>query len=226
MNWTKTALLLAVMTGLFVAVGGMLGGGTGMVVAFLVAIAMNAFAYWNSDKMVLRMYGAREIDGRQDPELFGLVGELARRAQIPMPKVYVIENEQPNAFATGRNPEHGAVAVTTLLVRRQREFLRDTDIGFEQVRMTPIRGWETGLSTADLAEFIKLQKTFADSPKSWSVDTHALSEVEGFDLSVKNPNGGEPIAHRSPEDIMDEIALLDAESAEVLLSIKGIIGNG
>lgn len=118
MNWTKTALLLAVMTGLFVAVGGMLGGGTGMVVAFLVAIAMNAFAYWNSDKMVLRMYGAREIDGRQDPELFGLVGELARRAQIPMPKVYVIENEQPNAFATGRNPEHGAVAVTTGLRQR------------------------------------------------------------------------------------------------------------
>ncbi|MEQ1865061.1 MAG: zinc metalloprotease HtpX [Micropepsaceae bacterium] len=118
MNWTKTALLLAVMTGLFVAVGGMLGGGTGMVVAFLVAIAMNAFAYWNSDKMVLRMYGAREIDGRQDPELFGLVGELARRAQIPMPKVYVIENEQPNAFATGRDPEHGAVAVTTGLRQR------------------------------------------------------------------------------------------------------------
>jgi heat shock protein HtpX len=118
MNWTKTALLLAAMTGLFVGVGGMLGGGTGMVVAFFVAVAMNAFAYWNSDKMVLRMYGAREIDERQDPELYGLVGELARRAQIPMPKVYVIENEQPNAFATGRDPAHGAVAVTTGLRQR------------------------------------------------------------------------------------------------------------
>jgi heat shock protein HtpX len=89
-----------------------------MVVAFFVAVAMNAFAYWNSDKMVLRMYGAREIDERQDPELYGLVGELARRAQIPMPKVYIIENEQPNAFATGRDPAHGAVAVTTGLRQR------------------------------------------------------------------------------------------------------------
>lgn len=118
MNWAKTAILLAALTGLFVAIGGMIGGGTGMVVAFGVAVAMNAFAYWNSDKMVLRMYGAREIDERQDPELFGLVRELSRRAQIPMPKVYVIDNEQPNAFATGRDPAHGAVAVTTGLRQR------------------------------------------------------------------------------------------------------------
>ena len=75
-----------------------------MVIAFLVALGMNAFAYWNSDKMVLRMYGAQEIAERDDPDLFGLVRELARRAQIPMPKVYIIENAQPNAFATGRDP--------------------------------------------------------------------------------------------------------------------------
>lgn len=118
MNWAKTAILLAAMTGLFVGVGGMLGGGTGMLIAFCVALAMNAFAYWNSDKMVLRMYGAREIDNRQDPELFGLVGELSRRAQIPMPRVYIIDNAQPNAFATGRDPQHGAVAVTTGLRQR------------------------------------------------------------------------------------------------------------
>ncbi|MDE2059508.1 MAG: N-6 DNA methylase [candidate division NC10 bacterium] len=82
------------------------------------------------------------------------------------------------------------------------------------------------LNDDDLAEFVKLQKSFADSPKSWSVDTHALSEVEGFDLSVKNPNGGEVVGHRSPQEIMDEITALDAESAEVLLAIQGIIDNG
>lgn len=118
MNWTKTALLLAFMTGLFVAVGSLIGGTTGMVIAFLIAVGMNAFAYWNSDKMVLRMYGAQEIAERDDPELFGMVRELARRAQIPMPKVYVMQNEQPNAFATGRDPAHGAVAVTTGIMQR------------------------------------------------------------------------------------------------------------
>ncbi|MCE9522887.1 MAG: zinc metalloprotease HtpX [Alphaproteobacteria bacterium] len=118
MNWTKTAILLSALTALFVVIGGMLGGVTGMLIAFVVAVAMNAFAYWNSDKMVLRMYGAQEIGERQDPELFGLVSELARRARIPMPKVYIIENAQPNAFATGRDPQHGAVAVTTGLRQR------------------------------------------------------------------------------------------------------------
>ncbi|MBL8779993.1 MAG: zinc metalloprotease HtpX [Alphaproteobacteria bacterium] len=118
MNWTKTALLLAVMTSLFVGIGWLIGGATGMVIAFVVALGMNAFAYWNSDKMVLNMYGAQEIGERDDPELFGLVSELARRAQIPMPKVYIMQNEQPNAFATGRDPAHGAVAVTTGIMQR------------------------------------------------------------------------------------------------------------
>jgi heat shock protein HtpX len=118
MNWTKTALLLAAMTSLFVGIGWLIGGPTGMVIAFLVALGMNAFAYWNSDKMVLNMYGAQEIAERDDPDLFGLVRELSRRAQIPMPKVYVMQNEQPNAFATGRDPAHGAVAVTTGIMQR------------------------------------------------------------------------------------------------------------
>jgi len=118
MNWAKTAILLAFMTGLFVAIGSLIGGSTGMVIAFLIAIGMNAFAYWNSDKMVLRMYGAQEIGEREDPELFGMVRELARRAQIPMPKVYIMQNPQPNAFATGRDPAHGAVAVTTGIMQR------------------------------------------------------------------------------------------------------------
>ncbi len=118
MNWMKTGILLAAMTALFVFVGGYIGGQTGMVIAFLVAAGMNAFAYWNSDKMVLSMYGAQEITEAQDPDLFGMVRELARRAQIPMPKVYIMQNEQPNAFATGRDPAHGAVAVTTGIMQR------------------------------------------------------------------------------------------------------------
>lgn len=118
MNWTKTALLLAVLTALFVAIGGMIGGTTGMLIAFVIALGMNAFAYWNSDRMVLSMYGAQEISEREDPDLFGMVRELARRAQIPMPKVYIMQNDQPNAFATGRDPQHGAVAVTTGIMQR------------------------------------------------------------------------------------------------------------
>jgi heat shock protein HtpX len=99
-------------------IGYLVGGQTGMVVAFLVAAAMNLFAYWNSDKMVLSMYGAREVDERAAPELYGLVRQLAANAEIPMPKVFIMDNPKPNAFATGRNPEHGAVAVTTGLLER------------------------------------------------------------------------------------------------------------
>jgi heat shock protein HtpX len=116
MNWAKTGLLLAVLTGLFVAIGGVIGGSSGMIIAFFVAAAMNAFAYWNSDKMVLRMYGAQPADERSEPELVAIVRELAGRAGTPVPRVYIVDNPQPNAFATGRNPEHGAVAVTTGLL--------------------------------------------------------------------------------------------------------------
>ncbi len=124
MNWTKTAILLAFMTAMFVTVGGLIGSSSGMAIAFVLAIGVNAFAYWNSDKMVLRMYGAQEVGASQDAELFDLVRELARRAQLPVPKVYIIQNEQPNAFATGRDPQHSAVAVTTgLLARLSREEL-------------------------------------------------------------------------------------------------------
>jgi heat shock protein HtpX len=117
MNVMKTGLLLAAMTGLFVGIGAVIGGGAGMVIAFLIAVGMNAWAYWNSDKAVLRMYGAREVDARSAPEFYGMVQELARRAELPMPKVYIMEEAQPNAFATGRNPENAAVAATTGLLQ-------------------------------------------------------------------------------------------------------------
>lgn len=116
MSYAKTALLIAGMTGLFLAVGFMLGGESGLVIAFLVALAMNFFAYWRSDKMVLRLYGAREVDAQSAPEFYAMVADLARKAQLPMPKVYIIDTPQPNAFATGRNPENAAVAATTGLL--------------------------------------------------------------------------------------------------------------
>lgn len=117
MNTLRVGLLLAAMTGIFLTVGFLLGGEAGMAFAFILALAMNAFAYWNSDKMVLRMYGARQIDRASAPDFYDLVEQLARRAELPMPKVYLIENPQPNAFATGRNPENAAVAATTGILK-------------------------------------------------------------------------------------------------------------
>src|SRR5688572_14496566 len=116
MNYFRTAVLLAGLTGLFMGVGFLIGGREGALIALLVAGAMNLFAYWNSDQMVLSMHGAAEIDERSAPELFRVVRDLAARAGLPMPRVYLMDNPQPNAFATGRNPEHSAVAVTTGLL--------------------------------------------------------------------------------------------------------------
>lgn len=112
MNTMKTFLLMAVMTILLVFVGRLIGGQNGMVMAFLFAMIMNFGSYWFSDKIVLKMYGAQEVTRTEQPELVSMVEELSGRAGLPMPKVYVIPNEQPNAFATGRNPDHAAVAVT------------------------------------------------------------------------------------------------------------------
>jgi heat shock protein HtpX len=116
MNYAKTGLLLAVMTGILVAMGGLIGGTTGMVIALVVAAGMNLFSLWQSDKMVLRMYGAEEVDARSGGEYYRIVEELARRAELPMPRVYVMNNPQPNAFATGRNPQNAAVCASTGLL--------------------------------------------------------------------------------------------------------------
>ncbi|MDP1625904.1 zinc metalloprotease HtpX [Parvibaculum sp.] len=116
MNTVKTGMLLAAMTALFMGFGYLLGGAGGATIAFFVAAAMNLFAYWNSDKMVLRMYKARRVDETTAPNYVGIVRKLAQNAGIPMPATYIIDNPQPNAFATGRNPEHAAVAATTGLI--------------------------------------------------------------------------------------------------------------
>jgi heat shock protein HtpX len=116
MNYVKTAILLAGLTGLFMGVGFLIGGQSGALIALLLAGGMNLFAYWNSDKMVLSMHGAQEVDAAAAPDLHALVAQLARNAGLPMPRVYIMDNPQPNAFATGRNPENSAVAVTTGLL--------------------------------------------------------------------------------------------------------------
>jgi len=118
MNYFRTTLLLAFLTGLFMVVGYFIGGQGGMVLAFLFAAGMNLFAYWNSDKVVLSMNNAQQVDARTAPELFDIVRQLAANAGLPMPKVYLIQADQPNAFATGRNPENAAVAATTGLLDR------------------------------------------------------------------------------------------------------------
>ncbi len=117
MSYARTALLMAAMTALLLVFGMMLGGETGIVIALFIAAGMNFFAYWNADKMVLSMHGAREVSEGEAPELYGIVRRLARRSDLPMPKVYIIDSNQPNAFATGRNPENAAVAATTGLLR-------------------------------------------------------------------------------------------------------------
>ncbi len=117
MNTLKTMVLLVTLTVLFIFIGALLGGRSGMTVALFLALAMNFFAYWFSDKIVLRMYGAREVSEAEVPELYSIVRTLSQKAGLPMPKVYIIDADQPNAFATGRNPKHGAVAVTTGIMR-------------------------------------------------------------------------------------------------------------
>jgi len=117
MNAVRTGILLAAMTGLFLAIGFVLGGEGGLLIALVLALGMNFWSYWNSADMVLRMHNAKVVTKASAPEFYGLVEQLARRAELPMPKVYIIETDQPNAFATGRSPDHAAVAATTGLLR-------------------------------------------------------------------------------------------------------------
>lgn len=117
MNNIKTMLLLVMLTLIFVTAGAAMGGKNGMTIGLIFALGMNLFSYWFSDKIVLKMYRAREVSEAEAPELYGVVRRLAQKAEIPMPRVYIINEDQPNAFATGRNPNHAAVAVTTGIMR-------------------------------------------------------------------------------------------------------------
>jgi heat shock protein HtpX len=117
MNRLKTTILMGLLTGLLIVIGGAIGQQTGVLLAFIMALVMNFVSYWFSDKIVLSMYGAKQISQQDDPRFYGLVQRLAQRAGLPMPKLYIIEDDSPNAFATGRNPQHAAVAATTGIMR-------------------------------------------------------------------------------------------------------------
>ena len=117
MNQAKTFLLMVVLTVILVGLGSMIGGNNGAALAFVVALGINIVSYWFSDRIVLAMYHAQEVSESEAPELYNIVATLAQRASLPMPKVYIIDSDSPNAFATGRNPEHAVVAVTTAIMR-------------------------------------------------------------------------------------------------------------
>ncbi len=160
MALVRTGILLAVMTALFGAMGLLLGGEQGLIIALVVAAGMNVFSWWNSDKMVLRMQGARPVDERTVPDLWHTTEGLARRAGLPMPALYLIESEQPNAFATGRSPDNAAVAVTTGLLRRMS---MEEVAGVVAHELAHIRNRDTLLMTvtATFAAAISLLANFA-----------------------------------------------------------------
>ena len=159
-GYAKTAMLMAAMTALFMGMGALLGGTGGAVIALVVAAAMNAFAWWNSDKAVLRMQGAREVDARTAPDLVAMVHRLADGAGMPRPRVYLIDTPQPNAFATGRNPENAAVAATTGLLQA---LSREEVEGVMAHELAHIRNHDTAIMTvtATFAGAISMLANFA-----------------------------------------------------------------
>jgi heat shock protein HtpX len=159
-GYAKTAVLMAGLTALFLAVGYVVGGGAGSMIALAIAVGMNAFAWWNSDKMVLRMHNARPVDANTAPELQQMVVELARNANMPVPAIYIIDEDQPNAFATGRNPDNAAVAATTGLLRR---LTREEVAAVMAHELAHIRNYDTLIMTitASFAGALSMLGNFA-----------------------------------------------------------------
>ena len=159
-NLLKTAVLMAAITALFMAIGSLLGGQQGMMFALVVAIGINFFSYWYSDKLVLKMYRAQQVDETSAPQFYRMIHELAQKAGLPMPRVYVIEEDAPNAFATGRNPEHAAVAATTGIMRA----LTERELrGVMAHELTHVRNRDILISTvsATMAGAISMLANFA-----------------------------------------------------------------
>jgi heat shock protein HtpX len=171
-NFLKTGLLLAVLTGILVALGALVGGVTGAVVAFVIALAMNMFSLWQSDKLVLSMYGAEEVDEHSGGEFYKIVRELAQRAELPMPRVYIMNNPQPNAFATGRNPQHAAVCASTGLI----EMLTPEEVaGVMAHELSHVKNYDTltmavaatiGGAVSMLAQFLQFGAIFGGNRES------------------------------------------------------------
>jgi heat shock protein HtpX len=171
-NFAKTGLLLAVLTGILVAMGGLVGGATGAVVAFVIAAAMNLFSLWRSDKLVLSMYGAEEVDEHTGGEFYAIVRDLAQRAELPMPRVYIMNNPQPNAFATGRNPQNAAVCASTGLI----EMLSPEEVaGVMAHELSHVKNYDTltmavaatiGGAVSMLAQFLQFGALFGGNRES------------------------------------------------------------
>jgi len=174
-GYFRTLVLMAGLTALFLGMGYVLGGGAGSMIALAIAVAMNFFAWWNSDKMVLRMHNARPVDARTAPELQAMVQRLARNAEMPVPAIYIIDEDQQNAFATGRNPDNAAVAVTTGLMRR---LTQDEVAAVMAHELAHIRNYDTLIMT--------VTATFAG----------ALSMLANFAMLFggNRERGGNPIA--------------------------------
>ncbi|MBB4075815.1 heat shock protein HtpX [Bartonella fuyuanensis] len=182
MNIMRTTMLLAFLTALFMGVGYLVGGGSGMAIALLMASGLNFFSYWNSDKIVLRMYGAREVDQRSAPVYYKIVSDLAQKASLPQPKVYVIDNAQPNAFATGRNPQNAAVAASTgLLERLSAEEI--AGVMAHELAHIEHRDTLTMTLTATIAGAISMLGNFAffmGGQRNSSEDSNSAGAIGGF----------------------------------------------
>ncbi|SDG68071.1 zinc metalloprotease HtpX [Propionivibrio dicarboxylicus] len=185
-NWLKTSLLMAAIVALFGLIGSYLGGPSGMMLALLLGGVMNVFAYWFSDKMVLRMYNAQEVDEASAPQFYAMVRELAGRAGLPMPRVYLIDEPQPNAFATGRNPEHAAVAATTGIL----QMLSAREIrGVMAHELAHVRHRDILLSTisATMAGAISSLANFAMFFGGRDSDGRPVNPVAGILLAILAP---------------------------------------
>ena len=185
-NWLKTTILMAAIVALFGAIGLMLGGATGMLLALAVAVAMNVWAYWNSADMVLRMYNAQEVDESSAPHFYGMIRELARRADLPMPRVYVIDEAQPNAFATGRDPEHAAVAATSGIL----QMLTERELrGVMAHELAHVRHRDILISTvtATLAGAISMLANFAVFFSGRDADGRPANPLAGMLVALLAP---------------------------------------
>ena len=183
MNYARTAILLAGLTGLFMAVGYLIGGGNGALIALIIAAGTNLFSYWNSDRLVLSMHGAQEVDEHSAPELVAIVRELAQRAGLPMPRVYLMESPQPNAFATGRNPQHAAVCATTGLLNT---LSRDEIAGVIGHELGHVRNHDTLTMTitATIAGAISMLAQFAMFFRGGNRDSNSGLSIVGSVLML------------------------------------------
>ena len=186
MNYMRTAVLLAGLTGLFMAVGYLFGGGSGALIALIIAAGTNLFSYWNADKLVLSMHGAQEVDERSAPELVAIVRELAQRAGLPMPRVYLMDSPQPNAFATGRNPQNAAVCATTGLLNT---LSRDEIAGVIGHELGHVRNHDTLTMTitATIAGAISMLAQFGMFFRGGNRDNNGLGVVGSVLMLILAP---------------------------------------